>query len=46
MDLRQTLLFFLKEELKEVPNNQEWERVSKSIDALLLEIALIERNKK
>lgn len=45
MELRHIniLLFFLKEELKEVSNNQEWERVQKQINMLLFKEALIKK---
>lgn len=45
MELRyiNILVFFLQEELKEVPNNREWERVQKEIDTLLLKAAIIEK---
>ena len=47
MELRQIsiLLFFLKEELKQVPNNQEWERVNNNINVLLFKEALIKKTK-
>lgn len=47
MELKQIkiLLFFLKKELKEVPNNQEWERVNNNINVLLFKEALIKKTK-
>ena len=45
MELRyiNILVFFLREELKEVPNNKEWERIQKEIDMLLLKAAFIKK---
>lgn len=47
MELRHIniLLFFLKEELKDASNNEEWERVQKQINMLLFKEALIKRVK-
>ena len=47
MELRQIkiLLFFLEEELKEVPNHEEWVRVNNQINMLLFKEALIKRVK-
>lgn len=47
MELRHIniLLFFLKEELKEVPKHEEWVRVNNQINILLFKKALIKRVK-
>lgn len=47
MELKQIkiLLFFLEEELKEVPNHEEWVRVNNQINMLLFKEALIKKTK-